>query len=699
MDKVTTSPIKFVKRTNRPQRVAVLGGLLVFFIVSHQAILKAQTPPISWSAKHVNRLMFPGLQSRELVSFTSSLNLNAVALDVVPELRPFVTVQPASFDQITAGRAYQVAITISVPRTVPPGSTSSGTIRLVYGRSTIPLPLSVTLRVEISGTSPIEPSSLVTDINGLQFPVNQLLIMLPPSANRETADGLAALVAGSIVGFASGSNTYQILVSATTAQELETKIAILQQDLRPEAVLKNFLLTFFEAESDLINLKFCDPNDNDPQTRRMQAFDRIQVEKAWRIVAGRGIVPSFVSVGIIDTDVDRGHPEFTDPTVAISPQSVLIVNPLGRFAHGTSVAGIIGANNAHLEMTCDTLHARQMTGVLAGVPNANFFLNVVGGSILTPLSLGAYIDILGSQNADVVNISAGFRNFNDRIFQSFTNMLQRHFRASPRTVFSIAAGQEGQDVTNVTPANLATEPNVITVSATHPVTDARAIFDTGPANSGRLVTMAAPGSVWAPTRTFLGERTWEFFAGTSASAPLVTAAAATVRALNPALTPLETKNILVDSGDSIATDKPIGGRRLNVCRAVLNVVGPPAPELLSPINNAVIPVAPFDSGFSYNVSFNWSDVSTASCDALIRYEIEVRNDGELFQQATVLLPSFDLTIFNPPQSDLTGWTWVVTALDPFGNQVTSAVGPSLCNHPSSSPLPTSLSARPTAPIL
>ena len=131
-------------------------------------------------------------------------------------------------------------------------------------------------------------------------------------------------------------------------------------------------------------------------------------------------------------------------------------------------------------------------------------------------------------------------------------------------------------------------PNLVVVGATN-VNDERAVF--GPleaSNFGHTVNIAAPGiDVYAPKP---GGGYDDNFSGTSAAAPLVTGVAGLIKAIKPALTPSEIKEILTKTANTdpviTTTDKPIG-RRLNALKAVCDpqvlncdIVTPPASPIL-----------------------------------------------------------------------------------------------------------------------
>src|SRR5207244_12861942 len=88
------------------------------------------------------------------VSFISSQPLQDVTLAVVQELKPYVTVVPSHFDQVTSGTRYQIRLVISISDGTPPGE-MDGAIQL---KST-PIPFKVfavplTISLVVSAPTP-----------------------------------------------------------------------------------------------------------------------------------------------------------------------------------------------------------------------------------------------------------------------------------------------------------------------------------------------------------------------------------------------------------------------------------------------------------------------------------------------------------------------------------------------------------------
>lgn len=80
------------------------------------------------------------------VSFTSSKDLSNADVWVVPELQPYVQVQPSSFAEITKGQTNNLSLTLSANQDAPLG-TFDGTVHLRSRTRTIASPLPVVVSV------------------------------------------------------------------------------------------------------------------------------------------------------------------------------------------------------------------------------------------------------------------------------------------------------------------------------------------------------------------------------------------------------------------------------------------------------------------------------------------------------------------------------------------------------------------------
>ncbi|MBI2451251.1 MAG: S8 family serine peptidase [Parcubacteria group bacterium] len=317
------------------------------------------------------------------------------------------------------------------------------------------------------------------------------------------------------------------------------------------------------------------------KTNPPAAYFKIDLKEAWQLINTASLNLSSITIGIIDTGVDIKHPEFEGVKFGNTPLDAKI--DVGNLeSHGTNVAGIIGANNISSASSANYI-LPQMNGVVSGVKNLDYTLEnrKISKSlgIITVFSVNNKIFELSNSGAQIINLSlSGLFNISADIFFS------ANFFVHSNIFFVVSAGNDNTSASLAAPANLSFLDNVITIGATT-LNDQRK----ADSNFGVSVNITAPGeSVFSPTffAPPLDLSDYEFFSGTSASAPMVTGVAAILKAIKPELTPGEIKDILQKSADPIKTDKPLGsgcfdpnnnsqgfnGCRLNAFKAVCRIL-------------------------------------------------------------------------------------------------------------------------------
>lgn len=117
--------------------------------------------PISWESTGIDYTIGNGNGASEdvIVIFKSTKDLKNITPFVVPELRRFISVEPASFDTVQANTAYQLKLHFSMPAQVTPGS-YYGTIHLRAGSRTYARPLPATVNVDF-GDIVVPPTTKV----------------------------------------------------------------------------------------------------------------------------------------------------------------------------------------------------------------------------------------------------------------------------------------------------------------------------------------------------------------------------------------------------------------------------------------------------------------------------------------------------------------------------------------------------------
>jgi thermitase len=308
--------------------------------------------------------------------------------------------------------------------------------------------------------------------------------------------------------------------------------------------------------------------------------DDIAATGAWGIQTGS---PE-VTVAVLDTGVDTGHPDlaanidtanahnFLDGTnVVYDPSETCAGSP--NDDHGTHVAGILGAigNNG-----------QGVAGVAWHVkilPLKFLTIDPTSGACGTGDDAHAIAGILYAiqKGAQFINMSwGGETSPNESLRQA---MIQA---GQAGVVFSVAAGNasSGQDLGTVRdyPASFNLSNEIVVAASDQ--NDGLASFS----NFGGPTALAAPGLNILSTVTRGNQPPYGYLSGTSMAAPFVTGALALLRSQYPGATPTELKGRLlatVDSRTAFAGTTSTGGR-LNVFRA-LTQVRPVVPTITGPV--------------------------------------------------------------------------------------------------------------------
>ncbi len=162
------SPSPTPSTTSLPTASTVIGPLATLAATTTQ-------PKITWSTTSINVILSPGESTSSDLSFTSSQLLTNVTLSAVPEIAPFVSLQPSTISSLAANQVQSVHISIAIPSGITLG-TYSGTIHVLSGSQTLPR----TLKLVVNIWNTFGDSSL-----GLSFlyPPNFIVSPVAPSQN------------------------------------------------------------------------------------------------------------------------------------------------------------------------------------------------------------------------------------------------------------------------------------------------------------------------------------------------------------------------------------------------------------------------------------------------------------------------------------------------------------------------------------
>lgn len=242
---------------------------------------------------------------------------------------------------------------------------------------------------------------------------------------------------------------------------------------------------------------------NDPEYPNQWWLPAMGDRSLWAVGAGEG-----VTVAVIDSGVDMTHPDLSANLLPGYDWGDQDTNPQDALGHGTRVAGIIAAQQGN------------SIGVSGLAPKAKILpVKVSSGSQGTfdSATLKQAIMYAVDMGVKIINLSLTVDTGTQTVQEGIQYALDRG------VAVVAAAGNSGGTV--AFPASMA---GVIAVAATDETGKLAAYSNYGPE-----IAVAAPGS--SVTTTLLGGTYGYGAPGTSFSAPIVSAALADLRSLNPAL--------------------------------------------------------------------------------------------------------------------------------------------------------------------
>jgi len=277
--------------------------------------------------------------------------------------------------------------------------------------------------------------------------------------------------------------------------------------------------------------------------------------------------PMDVDIAIIDTGIDIDHPDLNVFKYINCPATIRGVNITSECTegdagandvdgHGTHVAGIAGAID----------NSSGVVGVAPGARLWGFKVFDDLGTSYTSQVIAAIDYITANANQiEVANISLGFTGTSSSLDSALSSSV------SSGVIYTVAAGNEMTDVTNVSPAG---HSDVITVSGLADFDgqaggagSGGATFSTCPeyvddsflcfSNYGSGVDIMAPG--FKILSTCIGGGTCNMY-GTSMSSPHVAGAAALYVIENPTATPAQIKTMLLADADPEPCANGVGGQ-------------------------------------------------------------------------------------------------------------------------------------------
>ena len=439
--------------------------------------------------------------------------------------------------------------------------------------------------------------------DGSKAVADEILVTTVPNTNAAAIRSLASDIHAKVVGSIPSSNFYQLKLSAPASFASLSEL-VSQLSARPEVKA---------ASVNAIGHSSYVPSD--PEYVNQQGLQLVRAQDVW----DAGTTGSGVIVTVLDSGIDRTHPDFG--TVG---NCQLVGNDCGSpstdtLGHGTEVAGIIAAktNNAlgiagvaygskiksiQVSPTAIITLAQMTQGFtdsasygLASVINASFGGGPWASVDVTTLCAAINSAVLnaGTPVAVVAN-AAGNSNSNGYFYPARCNVNDpvyhpgQHEQLTRKDLF-------------ITVANSASVTSAIDPVCGAAAVDQRCIDS----NYGTWVDISAPGSAIRTTAMGGG---YASPSGTSFAAPMVAGAAAILRQCGVALDQIEptlkaSANVTVPFPDGSST------KRLDIYRALSSVNHAPTGVGLS--NNSILEKTNTSGGYVVG-TLSATDVDT--CD-------------------------------------------------------------------------------------
>ncbi len=318
--------------------------------------------------------------------------------------------------------------------------------------------------------------------------------------------------------------------------------------------------------------------DGYPQTVQGFADADMDVDEAWTAMQNQGIQPGEgILIGVIDSGIELAHPDLksriADPGRDFTPDNQKDGNDIQ--GHGTAVAGVLAAE------------ADNGLGVAGIAPYARLLpvkINSSWGSA-DDAGIAEAIDYAWQFGSDVLTNSWSGTDYSQVIADAL-NRAKTQGRGGKGCVIVFSSGNEGHGTVSF-PARLS---DVIAVGASNMFDEkknqgSRDFNRKWGGNYGAELDLVAPTLVY--TTDLVGQAGFDAgdykdtFGGTSASCPHVSATAALILSVDPALTSDQVQEILQASADKIdrymidaaGWNKHVGYGRVNALQAVQKALG------------------------------------------------------------------------------------------------------------------------------
>ncbi|MBF0437260.1 MAG: S8 family serine peptidase [Magnetococcales bacterium] len=436
-----------------------------------------------------------------------------------------------------------------------------------------------------------DKGKVITDSNGLTYPVDQLLVSFEPSLNNSDVALIINKVGAEKIGMISFGDTKinQLKLTSSTENELAEKISSLRSVPGVLSVSRDYR---FKSNRGLGTVVVEENVTED--FSKISYYSKIGLPSAIKSISEyvkNGNSLSGLAISVVDSGLDINHKEFSTPLIYSGPMFQ------DTEYHGTFVTSIIAsANNGY-----------GLQGILTAISGQDFnqpkfsigsyyygdsFIESVanlvkaakdGPKVINNSYHSNFVKSLADRVAEERKVEIAKFGSNeysyiddlltallsrDTIMQEFNDQKYWYgkiFDKFPDVLFVFSAGNYHLNAKHQVPANIIKD-NLIVVGASQGTEQTQAAEFS---NYGDTVTTVAPG------KDIFGadlNNSYKTGNGTSFSTPIVTGIIGLMLSVDSTLKPSEIKNIIVNTGTSMSAGNLYGKTRINADRAIDAVI-------------------------------------------------------------------------------------------------------------------------------
>lgn len=409
--------------------------------------------------------------------------------------------------------------------------------------------------------------TIATNKDGVSYVENQIAVMFEDGVSESRRKQLIQSVNGTVIGEMDTLDMLQIQVTAKNYEELTQKC---EQLMQYEEVL-DAAIDYVTEEEEVIDDPFCAQEEE--YALSWQKFGgrnwwlkAIEAPKAWNY---RDQLQE-CKVGIVDVGFYVNHEDLAGSIADYKSVTDSPMDASRKSAHGTHVAGIIGAQ------------ANNGVGIAGINPKAKLYLRSTcdekTGYQTTSSTYAAVADLVENQGVKVINLSMGRQIALEKVpatAKTAAKVIGKLLDKGYDFLLVQSAGNNGVDsvlngkFSSIT-ADTEVDGHTIEEIQAHKIivgnmTEDKKLYHylrttsdgqhlEGGSNYGENVDIVAPGkSIYSCGAVKNGVSYYQNKTGTSMAAPMVTGVASLIWSADPTLTAAEVKQILLEQTDVVAT--------------------------------------------------------------------------------------------------------------------------------------------------